>query len=563
MKSIERIGSAPAHEARRARVAAYCRVSKESETLDRSFANQVGYYSGLIQSNPEWEYAGVYADHGISGLRTAQREGFKRLMADCEDGKVDIVLTKSISRFARNTLDLLRSVRRLKELGVDVRFEREGVRTLSAEGEVMLTLLASFAQQESESISENVKWGIRKKMRDGLPHGRPRVYGYEWVMGALVVREDEAEVVRRIFREYVGGASARAIARGLDSDGVPSREDAGWSKTAVAYMLENRAYIGDLHLQKSFVADPVSGTKRRNRSELPQYIVEGDHEPIVEREVFDEAQRILARWKELGWRANGSLNLTCLSGAVKCGVCGKSYVRGSTRRNSAKETRLPDEVGYWTCATAKSGRGGCGNCKIRDDALKAAIADALGTGGFDEEAFERDVRRTTVHPGHRVVVELSDGTEREATAADDARKGGWTEARRAASSRAFRERSAMGEGRFYPFTTRIRCAGCGADFRHRINVTKSRGRVGRWTHSGEVREGCALFGLDDERLESVCAEMLGAPSFDGDAFMERVERIDVDESMKLTFAFKDGTEKTFAYGRHGRGRAVKRGGGAS
>lgn len=556
MKSVKRIDAPVGRTEPSKRVAAYCRVSKDSERLKNSLANQVSYFSALIQKNPDWEYAGVYADEGISGMRTSGRDGFNRLLGDCERGLIDIVLAKSISRFARNTVDLLKSVRRLKELGIDVWFEKEGVRTLSAEGEVLLTLLATFAQLESESISENVKWGIRKRMRDGVPHGRPRVFGYRWGEDGLDVCDEEAATVGRIFDEFLGGKGVCAIASGLNADGVPSRDGREWSKTQVGYILSNRAYAGDLHLQKFFIADPLSGTKRRNAGELPQYIVEDDHEPIVERATFERAQEELARRRALGWRGNKSLNLSCFSGRVKCALCGRSFVHGSARVTRGKGTPHPEKSGYWCCASAKEGGGGCRSCHISDAAMRAASAEALGLDAFDEEAFESGIASVTAYPDGRLAFELSDGTTREVGRAPDGRSAPWSEERRRAQSERNRRQCASGKGRYRPFTTRIRCAGCGADFRHRVNVTKGRGRVGRWTHSGEVAEGCALFGLDDERLEAVCADVLGTASFDGDAFMEEVERVDVTEDMELLFRLRDGTLRRYAYGRHGRGRAV-------
>ena len=316
MKNVTRVEADVSGGTSRLRVAAYCRVSKDSDRLNGSFDNQVDYYTRVIGGNPEWECAGIYSDHAVSGLRKERREGFKRLISDCEKGKVDIVLTKSVSRFARNTVDLLETVRRLKDMGVDVRFEREGIRTLSAEGEVMLTLLAAFAQLESESISENIKWAVRKRMAEGITNGRHRIYGYRWEGFELAIDEDEAASVRRIFAEFLAGRRIAWILRDLNADGIPSPLGTSWNKTTVSYILENRAYIGDLHLQKFFVTDPLKGKKKRNGGELPQYIVEGHHAPIVSEDDFEHAQRMIAERRDLGWRANPSLNLSALSGLI-------------------------------------------------------------------------------------------------------------------------------------------------------------------------------------------------------------------------------------------------------
>ncbi len=544
MKRVTLIGGSAPAARRRTRVAAYCRVSKDTDRLNGSFDNQVGYYTSLIEGNPEWEFAGVYSDHGVSGLRKERREGFKRLIEDCERGAIDVVLTKSISRFARNTVDLLETVRRLKALGVDVRFEREGISTLSAEGEVVLTLLAAFAQLESESTSENIKWAIRRRMADGVTNGRHRVYGYRWEDFALVVEDREAGVVRRVFEEFASGSTTAEIVRGLNADGVASPGGTSWNKATVDYIIENRAYVGELHLQKFFVSDPVKGTKSRNRGELPQYIVEGHHEPIVPPDLFERASALIAERRRLGWRANPSLNLSPLSGLVKCSVCGRSYGRGSVHASGAA---------YWSCMSAKDGSPCMSPAAyIREDVLVSAIGAALRTDRLDEKAAPA-ISRIEAHPDKSIDIVLADGTVRRASCARDGRKD-WPEERRAAKSEQVLAHAAKGEGRYYPFTTRIRCKRCGAAFEHKFNTTKARGKVGRWRHSGDVSEGCALHGIDDERLRGACGEVLGMDEFDGKSFMAMVERIEVDEEMNLAFLLKDGGERAYAYGSHGRAR---------
>lgn len=208
---------------KRQKVAAYARVSMETDRLAHSLSAQVSYYNDLIQSNPEWEFAGVYADFGISGTGTAKREEFNRLIADCEAGKINIVLTKSISRFARNTVDLLSTVRHLKEIGVEVRFEKENIHSFSGDGELMLSILASFAQEESRSISENSKWGIRKTYQNGTDGVRnKKVLGYRYDGEKYVVKEDEAEIVRFIFEQTAAGAAASDILAELKKRGAKS-----------------------------------------------------------------------------------------------------------------------------------------------------------------------------------------------------------------------------------------------------------------------------------------------------------------------------------------------------
>lgn len=218
-KTIRRIEAQIPITTRKKRVAAYARVSLDTERLENSLSAQISYYSAFIQRNPSWEYAGVFADNGISGTSTDRTE-FQRLMAECEAGHIDIILTKSISRFARNTLDTLTAVRRLRELGIEVQFEKEHIHTLSDKGELLLTLLASFAQEESRSISENVKWGVRKRMKKGIPNGRFRILGYRWQGDKLVIVPEEAAVVRRIYQDFLDGKSRLETERALNDEGI-------------------------------------------------------------------------------------------------------------------------------------------------------------------------------------------------------------------------------------------------------------------------------------------------------------------------------------------------------
>ena len=228
MKTVEKIErKLPVLKARK-RVAAYARVSMESERMQHSLSAQVSYYSALIQKNPEWEYAGVFADYGISGTGTKKRDEFNSMLAECEAGNIDIILTKSIQRFARNTVDLLNTVRHLKELGIEVRFEKENINSLSGDGELMLSILASFAQEESRSISENVKWGTIKRFRQGIPNGKFSILGYEWQDDRLVIIPEEAEIIRWIYVEYMKGASRIEIGRALMDRGIYTRQGKPW-----------------------------------------------------------------------------------------------------------------------------------------------------------------------------------------------------------------------------------------------------------------------------------------------------------------------------------------------
>lgn len=321
MRKITKIEPAAPLIRPRKRVAAYARISMESERLVHSLSAQVSYYSKLIQSNPEWEYAGVYADSGISGTQVARREEFKRMLEDCEAGRIQIILTKSISRFARNTVDLLETVRHLKELGIEVRFEKEKINSLSEDGELMLTLLASFAQEESRSISENAKWAIRKRYEKGEPKNCI-LYGYRLVDGQFVIEHPEAEVVRTIFNSYLDGMSFYAIANLLNEKGTPSFRGKEWSTTVIGAVIRQEKYTGCCMLQKYYVEDCIDHKMRKNHGELPMFYVEDTHPAIISKETFDRAQREICTRYGVGM-ANGTAEKDNLAHRIE----GKGYPR--------------------------------------------------------------------------------------------------------------------------------------------------------------------------------------------------------------------------------------------
>lgn len=273
-------------------VAAYARVSMETERLHHSLSAQVSHYSALIQKTPGWAYAGVFADDGLSGTK-ANRPEFQRMLAECDAGRIDIILTKSISRFARNTVDLLETVRHLREIGVEVRFEKEGISSLSDDGELMLTLLASFAQEESRNIAENCKWGIRKLYEQGKT--RPcKIYGYRTKNGNYVIKEDEAEVVRRIFQLFLEGDSCYVISQKLEAEGVKSYAGGFLHNETISGMIRQEKYTGCTLCQKLYTTDPITHKEVKNNGELPMYFVEGTHPAIISMETFQAAQKEFA-----------------------------------------------------------------------------------------------------------------------------------------------------------------------------------------------------------------------------------------------------------------------------
>ncbi|MDO4483909.1 MAG: recombinase family protein [Clostridia bacterium] len=412
---------------KRMRVAAYARVSTEKGAMLHSLAAQISYYSELIQSNPEYEYAGVYADEGLSGTLEGRPE-FQRMLQDCREGKIDRILCKSISRFARNTVMLLKTVRELKLLGVSVYFEEQNINTMSGEGELMLTVLASFAQEESRSVSENCKWRIRKKFEQGIPTGLC-MYGYKVKNGVFTIIPEEAEIIRRIFRMYLEGIGCERIMKALIEAGVPAPNGGMWSASTILLMLRNEKYAGDLLLQKYYINNHIEKKQLPNRGELPQYAVTEDHEPIIDRATFDAVQ------KEIRWRAamfapamNGDDEgaecdsrkpdeqaAPAMTIPMICGICGKRYRRKITRRGTAYAAPV------WICSTYNyRGKAYCASKQIPEPILLELIATALDTRHTEDE-----VDHLEVHPNNRILFVFRDGHTEEHIWKDHSRKDSW------------------------------------------------------------------------------------------------------------------------------------------
>ena len=302
IKATRTSGAVPAATSKneaRMRVAAYCRVSTDSNEQESSYEAQCRHYTEFITGNPEWELAGIYADEGISGTSTKHREQFNKMIADCGAGRIDMVITKSISRWARNTIDSLQNIRKLKELGIPVLFEKENINTMDAKGEVLITIMSSIAQQESDSISKNVRMGIQYHMQQGKPRLNTSNFlglAKDPETGKLVIIPEEAGLVRRIYREYLEGYSPGMIAAHLTDEGIktPGGKEI-WYQSTVVSILENEKYAGDLLMQKYFVVDFLSHRVKKNTGELPQYFVEDNHDPIVPKDVFFQVQSELQR----------------------------------------------------------------------------------------------------------------------------------------------------------------------------------------------------------------------------------------------------------------------------
>jgi DNA invertase Pin-like site-specific DNA recombinase len=323
--TLNRFTAVPVAIARKRRVAGYARVSTDLEEQLTSYEAQVDYYTRHIRENPEWEYAGIYVDQGISATSTKKRDGFNTMIRDALDGKIDLILTKSVSRFARNTVDSLTTVRMLKEKGVEVYFEKENIYTLDSKGELLITIMSSLAQEESRSISENVTWGQRKRFADGkvsLPYRQ--FLGYrKGADGLPEIVEEEAGTVRLIYRMFLEGKTPFGIAKYLSDQGVPTPAGKkNWRTSTVQSILANEKYKGDALLQKKFTVDFLTKKQKVNEGEVPQYYVENSHPGIVSSEMFDMVQREIARRDGEGKYHSG---VSCFSGKIICGCCGSAY----------------------------------------------------------------------------------------------------------------------------------------------------------------------------------------------------------------------------------------------
>ena len=282
---------------RKKRVCAYARVSSDREEAFHSLSSQISYYQKQIAEHEDWEYVGVFSDRGITGTKE-ERPGFQAMLTACREGKVDIVLAKSITRFARNTVILLNTVRELKSLGIDIHFEEERIHTLSAQGELMISLLAARAQEESRSASENQKWRIQKCYEKGIPV-TGNCLGYRMVDHQFLIDEEEEQIVLRIFSMYLSGMGKTAIAKRLNAEGIPTRLGTKkWTPNAVYSVIRNEKYQGDLRLGKRFVVDYVSKKEVTNHGERPSYYVKNNHDPILSSDTFDCVQREIKRRAE-------------------------------------------------------------------------------------------------------------------------------------------------------------------------------------------------------------------------------------------------------------------------
>lgn len=546
MKTIEKIERKMPVLKVRKRVAAYARVSMESERMRHSLSSQVSYYSSLIQKNPAWEYAGVYADYGISGTGIKKREEFNRMLDECEAGNIDIILTKSIQRFARNTVDLLNTVRRLKDLGVEVRFEKENINSMSGDGELMLTILASFAQEESRSISENVKWGTIKRFKQGIPNGKFSIFGYEWVNDKLVIVPNEAEIIRWMYAEYMKGASRIEIGRALMDRGIYTRQGKPWVDSNVKVILTNITYTGNMLFQKEYCEDPITKHRRKNYGELPQYFVEGTHEAIIPMDEWQAVQKEFKRRRDLGPFGNKSLNTSCFTGKIKCPHCGCSYMH-NTRKNRG------NELEFWSCGTKKKKGGRCPvSGTIPQKVLKSECASVLELETFDEDTFLAEVDHIEVPERRVMLFFMKDGREITRAWESTAKKDSWTVERRQLWGERHKHKDTNpNKHQFHEFTCFIRCGCCGANYRCQSGKLKDGTPTRSWRCSGP-RAQCQNPAIKDDTMRRLVTEVLCLDKFDEAAMDAQIEKATI-LGHTVTFHFRDGhaESRDFLDKRHG------------
>ena len=373
------------------RVAAYCRVSTDREEQEHSFETQKAMYTEMIMMKPTWQMAGIYADEGITGTVAKKRPGFMKMIEDCRKGKIDMIVTKSVSRFSRNNLDCLMYVRELKQLGIPIIFEKEGINTIQVSSELLLTLFGALSQAESESISMNVKLGIRQSLKNGNVRFSYKTFlGYrKGADGQPEIVPEQADIVRRIYNDFLAGATYLEIAKRLTEEHVPTMGGGNrWFSERIKSILKNEKYKGDALLQKTYITDPISKRVKKNNGELPMYYVENSHPAIIERRIFDRVQEEIARRAgkkkvkqtgtktELG-RYSGKYALTEL---LYCGECGTPYRRCTWSRDGKKKI-------VWRCVSRLDyGKKYCKNSpSVEESRLHNAIAAAITKKANSEE----------------------------------------------------------------------------------------------------------------------------------------------------------------------------------
>jgi DNA invertase Pin-like site-specific DNA recombinase len=359
------IAATQAPETKKLRVAAYARVSSKSEEQLNSFAAQNAYYTELITKNPDWEFVDVYADEGVTGTSTAKRDDFNRMMADCKRGRIDKILVKSTSRFARNIKDCLEATRQLKEIGVGVCFEEQNIDSSMLSGEMLVAFFSALSQKESQSISADMRWSVRRRMRAGKFNTCRAPYGFRLGKGTLEITPEEAEIVRDIYERYLRGQSSRDIARELTR-----AHDKRWNRQSIEYILKNERYCGNAVMPKRYATDTFPVQMKRNRGEREMYYVSGINEPIITVEQFESVQRLMKRKESARERREHSF-----SGMIKCGRCGTTF-----------RQKQVNHIWYWSCRTHEEVSGSCEITQIPESVIENAFLRL-----YDELKYHLDI----------------------------------------------------------------------------------------------------------------------------------------------------------------------------
>lgn len=540
MKKINKIEVSLPEIKKKKRVAAYARVSKEADRLKHSLSAQISYYSNLIQNNSDWEFVRIYADAFISGTGTGKRTEFQQMIKDCEDGKIDIIITKSISRFARNTVDLLENVRYLKNLGVEVRFEKENINSMSGDGELMMTILASYAQEEIRSISDNIKWRMRKSMQTGKPNAVTsfHIFGYVWKDDVLVINPAEAETVRRIFREYESGMSFYKIAQGLNNDNIPTKKGRKWKSDRILKILKNITYTGNILFQKEYIADPISKTRKKNQGELPQYYAENTHEAIIDKSEFDFVQELMRkRGAEKPWMCH-EFNLDPFRGKIICGVCGQRFWHESVGQNDKK-------YHYWKHYNYRYNPS-CIHWIINHRSLMKLSSEICGLEEFNGALFSEMVEYIYVLESRNLEFHMTDGRIIVKKYENTEVKDYWTDERRSELS-AIRQNISYAKNKS-TFTSKIKCSFCGCNFRRckQIGKKSPTGFYYYW-RCGIHGEQCKAMGLRDDILKEIISDLMGTEQFDDERFLELFDHITVKGETVLELYYKDGRSTEILY----------------
>lgn len=396
------------------RVAAYTRVSSGKDAMLHSLSQQVSYFSTMIQNRGDWIYCGVYADEAISGTKD-KRENFNRLLDECKKGKIDLIVTKSISRFARNTVTLLKTVRELKAIGVGVYFEEQNINTLSSDGELLLTILASYAQEEARSVSENQKWRVRKNFEEGKPWCG-KMLGYRYENGVYIVIPEEAEIVKRIFAEYLSGKGVVTIMNELNREGIIAPRNGRWFKTTIMNLIRQYAYTGNLLLQRTYSNNYIDKKTCLNQGELPMYHVENSHEAIITTDDFIAVQLEIARRADFAPNAKKKPAESPFAKRIICGNCGKKYRRMKNYKNYK-----------WVCRTySYEGKFSCQSKQIPEKILFESTKQVLGIDEITSDVLDSCLTAIRAENDNRLVFCFINGEETVIEWKHSSRSESWT-----------------------------------------------------------------------------------------------------------------------------------------